>query len=634
MTCSHEDLKTTCVMQTRPEILRVIGDQLLVGTVDALQSFLLAPSLNHVETISLSSTEDAIENCMNHFRWKESCRNHIQTIELLYLVDSSGPTLLVCGSNSFEPRCTLHQRHQLSNFTKFTAPDVVDEGYSSYDTLTLRRYISLFTSFYSHMSFHQVFNHLILRMSPGTLQRSTDFTLTTFVSDPRWLHKRATFVSGVEYGEYAYFFFRETPIEVENNEDLQFSRVARVCISDTGTSRVHEGLYLFRTFEKTRMECGVVGFDYNYLSSVFVDNSTGGAPVLYGAFNSAPNSPKTAAICRYTFDESDGSGLTGIFGGDSQPYRSGDPRPQFTVYGNASYACPGSPGRQRSDIEAELFFFRANSLLPIERRPLIQFSGEFLGKIVAETLRYGGDIQEVIYYSNQRGDIKQVVRSCINSGEKYEHTIYSPMAPKPVTRLILNTKGDFISLIASTNDSIINIPRGLCHSYTTCHSCFESRDAHCGWDISRKKCLNKNTSAPSLIASFTASESAVSLLCGSTNRSGVINVVATYSSTEVPGLSKPLQVTTFLTAGIVGSLVLGTMTVIILVFTWRARKSSRQRVKGPMFRLYSREISISQTRRSLAQSSQSEGYQTPTSHEESNIASLNDSDSFSLSVPE
>ena len=580
-------------MRTRPEILRVIGYQLFVGTVDALQSFMLTTTLNHSETVSLSSSLGIVEICtIRDHRDRESCRNHIQTIELLYLVGSDDPMLLVCGTNSYEPRCTLHQWHQLSSFTKFSAQGVIDEGYSSYDDTARLPFTSLLTSsgkFYSHTAFSKNDRKLILRMSPGTLQRNTDFTLSSYLTDPRWLSNTATFVSGMEYGEYVYFFFREIPIEEGSNEDLQYSRVARICIHDTGARRLLklENMFLFRTFEKTRMECGVVGFDYNYLSSVFVDNSTGGAPVLYGAFNSAPNGPKTAAICRYTFDKSDLNGLTGIFGGDFQPYRSGDPRPQFIVFGNTSYACPGSPGRQRSDIEAELFFFRAKNLLPIERRPLFQFSGEFLGKIVAETLRYGGDIQEVIYYSNQRGDIKQVVRSCINSGEKYEHTIYSPMAPKPVTRLILNTKGDFISLIASTNDSIINIPRGLCHSYTTCHSCFESRDAHCGWDISERTCLTKNTSAPNLVESFTAGRAAINVLC---NSSGVTNL-ATYSSTEVPGLSKPLQL---LSAGLVLSFVLVTVNVIILlVFAWWIWMSSHRRVKSPTARLYSRELSPS-----------------------------------------
>jgi len=52
--------------------------------------------------------------------------------------------------------------------------------------------------------------------------------------DDRLSLNNPQFVGSFEEGEYVYFFFRETAVENQNNGEVTYSRIARVCKNDAG----------------------------------------------------------------------------------------------------------------------------------------------------------------------------------------------------------------------------------------------------------------------------------------------------------------------------------------------------------------------------------------------------------------
>lgn len=65
------------------------------------------------------------------------------------------------------------------------------------------------------------------------------------------------FVSSLTYGDYIYFFFRETAVEYMNCGKVIYSRVARVCKHDKGGP--HQSRDRWTTFLKARLNCSVPG---------------------------------------------------------------------------------------------------------------------------------------------------------------------------------------------------------------------------------------------------------------------------------------------------------------------------------------------------------------------------------------
>ncbi|XP_014203594.1 semaphorin-1A-like [Copidosoma floridanum] len=69
------------------------------------------------------------------------------------------------------------------------------------------------------------------------------------------------FVSSFSYGDYVYFFYRETAMEYMNCGKTVYSRVARVCKHDKGGPRAFSDRWM--SFLKARLNCSVPG-DYPF----------------------------------------------------------------------------------------------------------------------------------------------------------------------------------------------------------------------------------------------------------------------------------------------------------------------------------------------------------------------------------
>lgn len=80
------------------------------------------------------------------------------------------------------------------------------------------------------------------------------------------------FVSSLTYGDYIYFFFRETAVEYMNCGKVIYSRVARVCKHDKGGP--HQSRDRWTTFLKARLNCSVPGeypFYFDEIRKIYYD---------------------------------------------------------------------------------------------------------------------------------------------------------------------------------------------------------------------------------------------------------------------------------------------------------------------------------------------------------------------------
>lgn len=524
--CSDLKNGRSCRLRSSPNTVRVVDDQIFVGATDWLEAFSM--DLRESEAVQLPSEEAAREHCLNQlFHGTVECRNHIRSI-ITFPAEMQERRVLVCGTNAFRPLCRLHDPRDPATYTELT-PNSTDAGYSPY--FQNEPIVSLVASngrFFSGTRFDEVGVKLFVRMSPEPLQlQGPTFTVGTPQSDPRWLNQ-PTYISIHEHGEHIYFFLNEPAFELTSTldsnplvEEVRYPRVVRVCKTDEGIgSGTDPTSNLFRTFQKARLECSVSGergsnpFHYNDLQSTFMSQSESRS-VLYGVFNSPTNGPAGGAICKFSFDETEDGSITEVLDEVSYLVQQTDsPQTLWVRRDGSPFSCPGSPGMQRSLEEAENYLLKFNSVTSSPERPLVVASGEFLDKVVVETLTYRGQIQEVVYYTNQQGDIKQVVVTSDAGGgdgdsTSQEHTIHS--SSSPIKDLVLHQS----VLYATTDDSLLRIPRGDCSAYADCFACFDSRDAHCGWDTVRGACTNKLENPDrALVEVFSAEEARIVDACG------------------------------------------------------------------------------------------------------------------------
>ena len=529
--CSDTGNGRICSLQYNPETMKIVDDRLLIGTADELLSIQLNLQ-GEVKSVNLSSEEDFIQDCTGFGTDQlgnspDACKNFIRVIQPL--PHPKDNLVMICGTNAFHPRCTLHQKDQLTNYTRLSPGREMDEGYSPHSNMnsivaTMASNGRFFSA--THFGFNDPFANL--GMSPQTLQQDNTFTVFVRRANQIWL-KKPKFVSAYEHGNYIYFFITESASEVDNGRStIIYPRAIRICKSDNGISLDTTSTMFFRTFQKARMTCSYSGesqsipYFYNDLKSTFLGQSVNGTQVLYGVFNSPANGPSGGAICKFSFDPLQAGSLTNVFK-DSR-YLVLETVENQMVWRERAGTPVSCPGNDRVSNDVDNLILKSNPVTSMRmsdtgvNQPLFRTSGEFLDKIAADTFNYNGEVQEVIYYTNQQGDIKQMIMtnpiSGRESGTKYSHVIYQSNANEKVRDLILHTNNSERRIYASRNNRVMLITRGRCDIYTDCLSCFDSRDAYCGWSDGR--CVNKfiNSDPSTLTESFSANEAAITRACG------------------------------------------------------------------------------------------------------------------------
>ncbi len=501
-----------CSLDSNPEITKIVNGKVFVGVANALHVF--QPDLRDYEDLDLSSDQETVRSCKTLGISAEDCKNFIRTIQVDPF-DSN--KVLVCGTNAYSPLCNVHQVSDVSNYYNLSSSGENDAGYSPHsNTFGIVSLLASNGRFFSATSFSRFSFQTAIKRSLDPLNGMTSFDLTT-PFDNKWLDQ-PNVVSVHEHGDYIYFFLTESALEVSTIQETRYSRAIRICKTDDGFG----GSDRFLTFQKARITCAVrdgIPFFYDDLESTFLYESADGTAVLYGVFNAQNNGPPGGAVCKFVFDASADEGIIDIFNSKEYLVQDINNVETFTSAIGTSFGCPGTGGPQRPSAEAE-YLLKSDPILQSgsDELPLFVSQSEFLDKLTAETVQYRGEAQEIIYFSTKLGDIKQVILSNVTAGH-HVHTVYkSEGSSSQVKDLILHHESsNERNLIAGIGNAIVHIPRGKCSSYASCFSCFDSRDAYCGWDTISKSCKNKlaNPDLSTLIQSFSASESVITAQCGS-----------------------------------------------------------------------------------------------------------------------
>ena len=529
--CSDIAHGRSCSLDSNAETVAVLGNRIFVGAADHIYSF--GRDLTLVESVNVNPQEDKFDRCTTFgpgglANSESECRNFIRVIQQ---VPSGFETntadqqqIMVCGTNAFFPKCTIHESASLSNYSFMTSEED-DAGYSPHSNSDpIVALLATNGRFFSATLFQAFQPQRTIGMAKNPLRGDSLFRVRAPTSDPLWFNK-PEFISTYEIGEHIYFFIREPAYEVDDGQSVVYSRAIRICKNDNGQDNNDPTPFL--TYQKARMRCsysgqrGSIPYNYDNLESTFLWNGTDAqVQTLYGVFSSPDNGPEGGAICKFSFDETVEGSLTKVFEDGDYTIRVTQNNQQVWITQQPGpFSCPGTPGTQRTVNQANMYQLVAGSVDAMDPEPLHVVSGKKLDKIAVDVIAFNGSIQEVMYFTTENGEICQVVHVTGSGSSSIQVDHIIQRVDSAVSYLSVHRGNEETRQVyATTEDTIMTISRGNCMQYQSCFECLDSRDAYCGWNPGMNKCMNKLTiTAPSisgLIEAYSVTEETTVSTCG------------------------------------------------------------------------------------------------------------------------
>lgn len=486
---------------------------LLVGGNNSLYSFNTFPTLELRQKVSIRPDNFTESDCIAT-TVKSQCHNLIRIIQPVPQEALQGnyslqlkfnDTVLVCGTNAFSPKCSVHKRTDLSDSMFLT--DGIDEGFSPFSIFS--QSIGLLATngkFYTGTIFGKFQRKYRAAVAPNPLQGDGSFQASTLDTNPLWISQdpNTQFVSMYEIGEHVYIFMRESAYEINQGKSIVYSRVMRVCKTDEGIDESILSIRRFRTFQKIRMTCpypsstsSSLPYYYNDITSTYLHWPKGSTlPTLYATFSAPTNGPEGSAVCKFSFDSNESYNL--VKGFQDGVYYELDGNSGLVMATRGKFACPGSPGTQRSDVLAEMDQLVVGEALPVGGGALLTTGGVTYVQIAVDVFTFNGSGYEIMYIGTRDGLIKALIRETVNS-ETIERMfdIFKPTkssSDNSITQLMLAISNETQTrqLYATTSSFLSTIILGNCSKYTSCADCLESTDPYCVWQNS--ECINKLSS--------------------------------------------------------------------------------------------------------------------------------------------
>ncbi len=484
------------------------GNLLVVGTSNFLHSF-TTDVMDLTHTVNLAPSDSEVGNCVFEQSIDTNCVNSITLIEQISqsVLDSLDQTVqgrynntvLVCGTNAFIPRCTIHNLSNLSDWFYLSDQDQADSdadlGFSPYSTRWLNiGALSSTGAFYSVTNFAQNDRLIRVAVSLNPLsQRDTSFAVASNDRNPFWVSD-TEFISLHELDDHMYFFGREDSKERQDAPEVKFGRVIRICKSDKGIEDDIEVPPRFKTFQKIRISCPNIRdstlpkFYYDNLQGTYLHIDASGSQWIYATFITQPNGPSASAICKFSFNPNEDGSLTNVFSVPADYYRSDATYDTKVEY--EPFDCPGGSGRNRSKEESTSYQLLDGIVLPSGGNAVYTTNGKSYMYIAVDVYYFKSSTYEVIYVVTQSMSIEAV---CQKDNQLFlQHTLvqYS----EPIGNLILD-KADMTNgirkLYIAGDTFIASIVLGECHKYSNCRECLESNDPYCAWYNISQVCINK-----------------------------------------------------------------------------------------------------------------------------------------------
>ncbi|KAL1492772.1 hypothetical protein ABEB36_010971 [Hypothenemus hampei] len=428
------------------------------------------PSLEHHNQMCLLKGKSEVE-----------CQNYIR---LLFKI--SPGRLLVCGTNSFKPLC---RNYVYKNGKYIMEKESEGIGVCPYDP----NHNS--TAIYSN---GHLFSATVADLS-GADPLIYREPLRTELSDLKHLNA-PNFVSSVTYGDYIYFFFRETAVEFMNCGKIIYSRVARVCKHDKGGPHTYKNKWT--TFSKARLNCSVPGeypfyFDEIQSTSTIIEGIYGktNSKVIYGALTTPNNAIGGSAICVFHMDD-----IEDVFKGPFKHQESINanwlPLPDSKV----PEPRPGECVRDSRVLqEFNVNFMKTHPLMEkavpsYHGRPIlirVSLNYRFTAIVVDPQVRTVNDkTYDVIYIGTDDGKVLKVVNVATDQTAKAFVISDNEVFPRGVAVKQLTLAPGYGKVIAVSKGETKLLTLNHCKFIATCSECIELRDPHCAWDQVTSLCVS------------------------------------------------------------------------------------------------------------------------------------------------
>lgn len=226
------------------------ADRLLIGARDVVYNISIE-SFGEVQSIKWPSEERDVKECLTKGRSKDECHNYIRV-----LARDGLSNVLICGTNSFEPKCRQYEHEKDGEYGKNF--EFQGQGLSPYDpnhnSTFLRDGDMLYAGTVSDFSGSDPLIHR------RNVTKDVDLGIRTSRNDAKFLNE-PQFAGSFKDDKYVYMWFREQAGESECSGRAVYSRVARLCRSDVGGPKSYSAEWT--SFVKARLNCSIPG-DYPF----------------------------------------------------------------------------------------------------------------------------------------------------------------------------------------------------------------------------------------------------------------------------------------------------------------------------------------------------------------------------------
>nr|CAH7717572.1 unnamed protein product [Callosobruchus chinensis] len=434
-------------------------------------------------TIYWPSSEAHGQLCNLKGKTEDDCQNYIRIF--FYTAPEK---FLICGTNSYKPLCRILYR---KNGRLFIEKEMEGIGLCPYDPE--HNSTAVFSNghlFSATVADFSATDPLIYREP-----------LRTELSDLRQLNA-PNFVSSLTYGDYIYFFYRETAVEYMNCGKVIYSRVARVCKHDKGGP--HQSIRdRWTTFLKARLNCSVPGeypfyFDEIQSTSSIIEGKygrEGTSKIVYGTLTTPNNAIGGSAICVFKMDD-----IQDVFSGPFKHQESINsnwlPVPEHKIPSPRPGECVQD---SRLLPDKNVNFIKTHPLMErtvpaMNGRPLlIRVSLHYRLTAIAvdpQVRTISDETFDVIYVGTDDGRVLKIVNIPTHNSSKAVVLSESEVFPKNSPVKQLKVAPGYGKVIAVSKNEVKLVTLNHCGTITRCSECLELRDPHCAWDSLKGACVS------------------------------------------------------------------------------------------------------------------------------------------------
>ncbi|KAH8331635.1 hypothetical protein KR074_008665, partial [Drosophila pseudoananassae] len=482
------------------KILDHNDESVLVGAKDVIYNVSLH-GLREIGRLEWHSTDADRELCALKGKLERDCHNYLR----VFARRPNGEVLL-CGTNSYKPRCRHYTPVEMSSEEAAPAGHAHALRYEvsrDVEAQGLCPYSPAHNSTYAFAD-GQLYSATVADFSGGDplIYREN---LRTEQYDLKQLNQ-PDFVGAIEKNGFVLFFFRELSMEFMNFGKAVYSRVARVCKNDKGGPYNHGKSWT--TFLKARLNCSVPGdfpFYFDEIQAISPVVESGSKSLVYAVFTTSVNAIPGSAVCAFDVDD-----ILAAFEGDFKSQK--DSQSHWLPVEREQVPKP-RPGQcvedSRTVSSIAVNFIKTHPLMEsavpaVHGRPLltkVNLHHRLTAIAVDPQIRsLSGAYYDVIYSGTDDGKVTKFINMLTthpnSTVDRLKTVVISEMQVlplgTPVRDLVISSKKN--SLVVVSDGSLVSVPLHHCTLIVDCLGCLSLQDPICAWDLQTHECKNLATS--------------------------------------------------------------------------------------------------------------------------------------------